>query len=218
MYTYNIDYNYSIDVPLPSWSVPVFRRRLAAYDARRHLPGIRSLMAQKYPGFPVQSACVSNYYATYPPRIIVTLMNEVEITDKMVYSQLSDPFIRDLAFDDIRLHDGASGVLATMGYGIGDDRPETSFQRFYWSMPYFCTQFGTQCWGSSNRISCVTLYKDENDRMLETAWSVVDELAYRGGLSPEMIFEGRIGEIRGKVLEIITHERTRMRMVDTKTS
>ena len=42
------------------------------------------------------------------------------------------------------------------------------------------------------RSSTLTPCVDEEEKELATTWSVVDEVAYRGKLSPQMIFDGKI--------------------------
>ena len=53
-------------------------------------------------------------------------------------------------------------------------------------------------------------YQDENLRDVATCWSVVDEIAFRGEMSPQTILMGKLGGIRRKVLEVIVREKGRM--------
>ncbi|OCB84661.1 hypothetical protein A7U60_g8181 [Sanghuangporus baumii] len=196
--------------PLPRWAIPLFKRRLAAFDVRRHLPGIRDRMAQKYPCFPLQCALISLHYGFFPPRLLVALASEMPIPDEKLMEESANSLFHNLCFDDVRLHDGSSCVCC-----IVDERdPEGPLhhQKFYWSPPYFASNYGSICPYVYMRSSSVMPYADESGREMSTVWSVVDEIAYRGGLSPQMIYEGKVGEIRRKVLEVIVREKARMRV------
>ncbi|KAL5525743.1 hypothetical protein ACEPAG_7080 [Sanghuangporus baumii] len=196
--------------PLPRWAIPLFKRRLAAFDVRRHLPGIRDRMAQKYPCFPLQCAVISLHYGFCPPHLMVTLASETPIPLEKLVEESTNPLFNNLCFDDVRLHDGSSFVCC-----IVDERdPEEPlhYEKFYWSSPYFASNYGSICPYVYMRNSSVMPYADENGREMSTVWSVVDEIAYRGGLSPQMIYEGKVGEIRRKILEVIVREKARMRV------
>ncbi|KAL5527100.1 hypothetical protein ACEPAG_5891 [Sanghuangporus baumii] len=202
--------------PLPQWAAPIFRRRLAAHDARRHFIGFRELAEQKYPTLPFQCVCVIIDYKFYPPQLSVCPANEIKVEDTFSEEVDSSCSIQEECFDNFRLHDGSCGTLLTREYI--DGARTTHSQYFHWAPPYFCSPFGTRCPDLHKRKSLVTPYLAVDDkpgikkeREQKTAWSVVDELAFRTGLTPQMILEGKIGEFRRKVLEVVVRERATMR-------
>ncbi|KAL5488337.1 hypothetical protein ACEPAI_6445 [Sanghuangporus weigelae] len=202
--------------PLPKWAAPMFRRRLAAHDARRHFIGFRELAEQKCPTLPFQCVCVIIDYSTYPPQLNVCPANEIKVKHTSSEEVDSNTSIQEECFDNFRLHDGSCGSLLTREYI--DGAHTTHSQYFHWTPPYFCSPFGTRCPDSHKRKSLVTPYLAVNDKTSnkkekeqKTAWSVVDELAFRTGLTPQMILEGKTGEFRKKVLEVVVREKATMR-------
>ncbi|KAL5527101.1 hypothetical protein ACEPAG_5892 [Sanghuangporus baumii] len=202
--------------PLPQWAVPIFRRRLAAHDARRHFIGFRELAEQKCSTLPFQCVCVIIDYRIYPPQLSVCPANEIKVEDTYSEEVDSSSSIQEECFDNFRLHDGSCGTLLTREYI--DGARTTHSQYFHWAPPYFCSPFGTRCPDLHKRKSLVTTYLAEDDKSSikrgteqKTAWSVIDELVFRTGLKPQMILEGKIGEFRRKVLEVVVREKATMR-------
>ncbi|KAL5530444.1 hypothetical protein ACEPAF_6702 [Sanghuangporus sanghuang] len=201
--------------PLPKWAAPIFRRRLAAHDARRHFIGFRELAEQRCPILPFQCVCVIIDYSLFPPRLDVCPANEIKVEDTSSAGD-ADYSIQEDCFDNFRLHDGSYGTLLRREYIDGTRSEHT--QNFHWTPPYFCSSFGTRCPDSHKRKSLVTPYLSTDNKTgnikgkeQKTAWGVVDELAFRTGLTPQMILEGKIGEFRRKVLEVVVREKATMR-------
>ncbi|KAL5530445.1 hypothetical protein ACEPAF_6703 [Sanghuangporus sanghuang] len=203
--------------PLPQWAAPIFRRRIAAHDARRHFIGFRELAGQKCPILPFQSVCVIIDYSFYPPQLNVCPANEIKVEDTSSERGVdSSSSIQEECFDNFRLHDSSCGTLLTREYIDGTRSVHT--QHFHWAPPYFCSPFGAHCPDAHKRKSLVTPYLAVNDetsnkkeKERKTAWSVVDELAFRTGLTTQMILEGKIGDFRRKVLEVVVREKATMR-------
>lgn len=160
----------------------------------------------------MQSICTNLHYGTYPPRLSVALIAEAPLSHELLVLQASDPMVREPCFDDVRLHDGSSGILSAVEFVDGKYTP--AFQRFHWSMPYFCSGYGTQCRNHYELKSLATAYLGDDDKSVDTEWSVVDEITYRIKLSPKTITNGNIGVIRRKVIEVVTKEKARMQLRD----
>ena len=205
------------DGPIPRWAAPIFRRRLAAHDARRHFPSFRALAQEKCPFIPFQCVCVLIDYRHYPPRLSIGSATEFDggkcHSPSPKEEEIADPALQEECFDNFRINDGGSGTLISCEFIEGERSVRT--QGFYWAPPYFCSPYGTKCPDMHKRKSIVTPFlgmnKINNKKWTKqgAVWSPVDELAFRTGLKPEMILEGKIGEFRRKVLEVVVREKAR---------
>jgi len=165
-----------------------FLLHLSNADLKRHLPGLRSRAAQKYPRLPSTELGYIAEYTSIPPTFDLFTLDEVT-TDKSVFGDTADPLTPSVLGNNMVSQVRASNGKITVLKNLFPQGPHKGVRIHMLELKKH-EYTNKEIKPPKVRIER-TAGQDSDRQPLETVWDRTDEILYRFGLkSPDEWLQG----------------------------